>query len=112
MYLTVTIYKLIVALLFGDEILRNATDIGCIDPHCDVLSVAMDAYANAKFLCEQYYMTSPAVEYEVVNCKCIEHSTGQCSSGIREHVTNCLFVCMDNPLVTYQQDLKENAVNV
>lgn len=31
----------------------------------------MDAYDNARFLCDQYYLTSPELEIEQVNCKCI-----------------------------------------
>lgn len=37
--------------------------IGAIDPQCDVLSVLEDAYNNAKFLCDQYYLCSPDIEY-------------------------------------------------
>jgi len=56
-------------MLFGDDLPKSPTHIGCIDPKCDVLSVAKDSYANAKFLCEQYYMTSPSVEYTTINRK-------------------------------------------
>jgi len=41
--------------------------IGAIDPDCDILSIAEDAYENARFLCEQYYMTSPNCEFECHN---------------------------------------------
>lgn len=60
----------ILAMLFTDDNSRSPTHIGCIDPACDVMSVAEDSYANARFLCEQYYMASPKVEYETVNREC------------------------------------------
>lgn len=52
------------ALLFGDHINNNNHHhhIGCIDPYCDVISVVKDAYENARFLCDQYYLTSPELE--------------------------------------------------
>lgn len=31
--------------------------------------VALDAYDNARFLCDQYYLTSPELDIELVNCK-------------------------------------------
>ncbi|XKL66011.1 hypothetical protein PGB90_009431 [Kerria lacca] len=48
-------------LLFGDEVLSDSQTrhIGCIDPLCDVVSVVRDAYDNARFLCDQYYLRSP-----------------------------------------------------
>lgn len=54
----------VVALLFGGQ-LENAPGpnqskyIGCIDPQCDIVSVIKDAYENARFLCDQYYLASP-----------------------------------------------------
>lgn len=52
------------ALLFGEHINNNhhRQHIGCIDPNCDVISVVKDAYENARFLCDQYYLTSPELE--------------------------------------------------
>uniref|UniRef100_A0A2S2N6D1 Protein-serine/threonine kinase n=1 Tax=Schizaphis graminum TaxID=13262 RepID=A0A2S2N6D1_SCHGA len=57
-------------LLFGDHINSNNhhQHIGCIDPYCDVISVVKDAYENARFLCDQYYLTSPELEI----CKSID----------------------------------------
>nr|CAG4644035.1 EOG090X07QN [Lepidurus arcticus] len=46
-------------LLFGGQLNSNARHIGCIDPSCDVVSVIQDAFENAKFLCDQYYLASP-----------------------------------------------------
>lgn len=33
--------------------------MGCIDPQCDLVGVVKDAYENARFLCDQYYLASP-----------------------------------------------------
>lgn len=51
-------------MLFGDLVNQNnhRQHIGCIDPYCDVISVVKDAYENARFLCDQYYLTSPELE--------------------------------------------------
>ncbi|XP_063228794.1 pyruvate dehydrogenase (acetyl-transferring) kinase, mitochondrial isoform X2 [Bacillus rossius redtenbacheri] len=47
-------------LLFGKKISNsNSRHIGSIDPQCDVLDVVQDAYENARFLCDQYYLSSP-----------------------------------------------------
>ncbi|XP_050297439.1 pyruvate dehydrogenase (acetyl-transferring) kinase, mitochondrial isoform X2 [Anthonomus grandis grandis] len=51
-------------LIFGGQ-LENAPGpnrskyIGCIDTQCDVVSVIRDAFENARFLCDQYYLASP-----------------------------------------------------
>ncbi|XP_053593971.1 pyruvate dehydrogenase (acetyl-transferring) kinase, mitochondrial [Microplitis demolitor] len=45
-------------LLFGG-VLNDNRRVGCIDPSCDVVSVIKDAYENARFLCDQYYLASP-----------------------------------------------------
>lgn len=45
-------------LLFGGQ-LNDSRRVGCIDPHCDLTGVVKDAYENAKFLCDQYYLASP-----------------------------------------------------
>lgn len=45
-------------LLFGGQ-LNNSHHVGCIDPQCDLVGVVKDAYENAKFLCDQYYLASP-----------------------------------------------------
>ena len=41
--------------------------IGAIDPHCRVLEVLEDAYSNAKFLCDQYSLCSPDIEFVCEN---------------------------------------------
>lgn len=49
------------AILFG-EIPSQGRHIGCIDPMCDPGAVVMDAYENARYLCDQYYLASPALK--------------------------------------------------
>lgn len=56
-------------LLFGEQLgPKKATvsgignggrHIGSIDPACDVVGVVKDAYENARFLCDRYYLSSP-----------------------------------------------------
>lgn len=57
------------ALLFGGSP-NTHNHIGCIDPHCDVIRVIEDAYTNARFLCDQYYLASPELIIKHHNGKC------------------------------------------
>ncbi|KAL2725947.1 hypothetical protein V1477_018385 [Vespula maculifrons] len=56
-------------LLFGGLLNGHSRHIGCIDPSCDVISVIKDAYENAQFLCDQYYLASPAINVKQHNGK-------------------------------------------
>jgi len=58
------------AMLFGGDIPGHPRHVGCVDPNCDVYKVILDAYENAKFLCDQYYLTSPCLIVEQVNGEC------------------------------------------
>ncbi|KAL0809546.1 hypothetical protein ABMA28_011082 [Loxostege sticticalis] len=59
-------------LLFGEQIGAKQASvngignggrhIGSIDPACDVVAVVKDAYENARFLCDRYYLASPELE--------------------------------------------------
>ncbi|CAG4963727.1 unnamed protein product [Colias eurytheme] len=59
-------------LLFGEQIGSKQASvngmgnggrhIGSIDPACDVAAVVRDAYENARFLCDRYYLASPELE--------------------------------------------------
>ncbi|XP_045528815.1 pyruvate dehydrogenase (acetyl-transferring) kinase, mitochondrial [Pieris brassicae] len=59
-------------LLFGEQIGakqesvngigNGGRHIGSIDPACDVAAVVRDAYENARFLCDRYYLASPELE--------------------------------------------------
>lgn len=54
-------------LLFGGVLNGHSRHVGCIDPFCDVISVVKDAYENARFLCDQYYLASPELVVKVHN---------------------------------------------
>ncbi|CAB3361274.1 pyruvate dehydrogenase (acetyl-transferring) kinase, mitochondrial [Cloeon dipterum] len=51
-------------LLFGTDlnVTSNSRHVGSIDPNCDVVSIVRDAYENARFLCDQYYLASPELQ--------------------------------------------------
>lgn len=61
------------ALLFGKQAKRDPGQVGCIDRNCRVANVIEDAAANARFLCDRYYLASPEIEIQEVN--------GQCAGG-------------------------------
>ncbi|XP_050426263.1 pyruvate dehydrogenase (acetyl-transferring) kinase, mitochondrial isoform X2 [Adelges cooleyi] len=60
-------------LLFGEHLKNNQYQhIGCIDPNCNVMNVVKDAYENARFLCDQYYLTSPELQINQPLDRCDE----------------------------------------
>lgn len=85
-------------LLFGNELTGDPTlrHIGCIDPQCDVVSVVKDAYENARFLCDQYYLSSPEI---IIN----EHNPSEQGLPIRtvyvpSHLYHMLFELFKNAM--------------
>jgi len=54
-------------MLFLNKKPEHPFSIGSIDPNCDVIAVIEDAFNNAKFLCDQYYLCSPDLELETKN---------------------------------------------
>lgn len=55
------------ATLFGSDVSAPVGHVGCVDPNCNVSAVIHDAYDNAKFLCEQYYLAAPDLLVEQHN---------------------------------------------
>lgn len=49
------------AILFG-QIPQTSEHIGCIEVDCYPRSVVNDAYENARWLCDQYYLGAPEME--------------------------------------------------
>lgn len=56
--------------MFGGVLNGHSRHVGCIDPSCDVISVIKDAYENARFLCDQYYLASPELVVKSHNGMC------------------------------------------
>ena len=72
------------AMCFGDEVPVHPTHLGFVDPNCHVEEIikgnnhwifelaldkflSLDAFENAQFLCEGYYLTAPALELRRIN---------------------------------------------
>lgn len=84
------------ALLFGADLPGHPRHIGCIDPNCDVLNVVQDAYENAKFLCDQYYLRSPEMNIDSRNS---EVSGGPISIVyVPSHLYHMLFELLKNAM--------------
>ncbi|CAG0919485.1 unnamed protein product [Notodromas monacha] len=56
-------------LLFGGDLNSLHSNIGCIDTQCSIVNIIHDAFENARFLCEQYYLTSPELVVRGVDGK-------------------------------------------
>jgi hypothetical protein len=72
---------------FGDEVPVHPTHLGFVDPNClveDIVKgnrkslpteilffvfVFLDAFENAQFLCEGYYLAAPPIEIRKINGK-------------------------------------------
>ncbi|XP_022907219.1 pyruvate dehydrogenase (acetyl-transferring) kinase, mitochondrial [Onthophagus taurus] len=90
-------------LLFGGQ-LENAPGpnrskyIGCIDPHCDIVSVIKDAYENARFLCDQYYLASPDLILEESQHNEVEQERGIKIVYVPSHMYHMLFELFKNSM--------------
>lgn len=84
------------AALFGADLPGHPRHIGCIDPNCDVTSVVRDAYENAKFLCDQYYLKSPEMTIETHN---VDSSGGPISIVyVPSHLYHMAFELLKNSM--------------
>ena len=54
-------------IIYGDEPPVSPIHVGSIDPYCDVPMIVEDAFNNAAFLCDQYYLQSPQLDLEVMH---------------------------------------------
>ncbi|KAI6176886.1 Protein-serine/threonine kinase [Aphelenchoides bicaudatus] len=53
--------------VFGSVMPESPRHVGCIDPQSDVEIIMRDAFENARFLCDRYYLASPNLELECYN---------------------------------------------
>lgn len=83
-------------LLFIGDQGGNKRHIGCIDPACNVQSVVRDAYENARFLCDQYYLAAP--ELEVIEHNCQEPDTPIQIVYVPSHLYHILFELFKNAM--------------
>lgn len=84
------------AALFGADLPGHPRHIGCIDPNCDVTTVVQDAYENAKFLCDQYYLRSPEM---IVDTRNVDSSGGPISIVyVPSHLYHMAFELLKNSM--------------
>lgn len=76
-----------VAILFG-QVPQQTEHIGCIEVDCNPRAVVNDAYENARWLCDQYYLGAPEMEI-------IEHN-GKCCHGLSVLLKILLIKCLQN----------------
>ncbi|KAK6970395.1 pyruvate dehydrogenase (acetyl-transferring) kinase isozyme 3 mitochondrial [Biomphalaria glabrata] len=87
-------------LLFGKREKNNdPRHIGCIDPNCNVLAVVQDAYENARFLCEQYYLAAPDMMVKTHNNSVSECETDPIQIAyVPSHLYHMLFELFKNAM--------------
>ncbi|CAH2007788.1 unnamed protein product [Acanthoscelides obtectus] len=72
--------------------------IGCIDTQCDIISVIKDAYENARFLCDQYYLASPDLIIDVFYHNECEKESGIQIVYVPSHLYHMLFELFKNAM--------------
>ncbi|XP_021920269.1 pyruvate dehydrogenase (acetyl-transferring) kinase, mitochondrial isoform X2 [Zootermopsis nevadensis] len=82
-------------LLFGGQ-LNDSRHVGCIDPQCDLVGVVKDAYENARFLCDQYYLASPDLIVKEHNE--LEHGVPIKIVYVPSHLYHMLFELFKNSM--------------
>lgn len=100
-------------LLFGDE-LNSTPDnagrhIGCIDPQCDLVLVVKDAYNNARYLCDKYYLSSPELVIKEYNT--LEQNAPIKFVYVPSHLYHILFELFKNSMravVEHHADLTDD----
>ncbi|KAJ8976688.1 hypothetical protein NQ317_018201, partial [Molorchus minor] len=91
------------ALLFGGQ-LENAPGpnrskyIGCIDTQCNIVSVIQDAYENARFLCDRYYLASPELSIELSQHNELEPEREVSIVYVPSHLYHMLFELFKNSM--------------
>jgi len=83
-------------ILFGMDPTNPTRHIGSIDPYCDVVSVVRDAYENARFLCDQYYLASP--ELVIKSHNAVNHGDPVQIVYVPSHLYHMIFELCKNAL--------------
>eukprot|EP00080_Pristionchus_pacificus_P017851 PDM77871.1 pdhk-2 [Pristionchus pacificus] len=82
--------------VFGNVLPESPRHVGCIDPACDVESVVLDAFENAKFLCDRYYLTSPMMKLEMHNM--VEKGSPINIVAVPSHLYHIMFELFKNAM--------------
>lgn len=82
--------------VFGNVLPESPRHVGCIDPACDVESVVLDAFENAKFLCDRYYLTSPMMKLEMHNM--VDKGTPINIVAVPSHLYHIMFELFKNAM--------------
>ncbi|KAF2905360.1 hypothetical protein ILUMI_00809 [Ignelater luminosus] len=90
-------------LLFGGQLERapgpnQSKYIGCIDPQCNIVSVIKDAYENARFLCDQYYLASPELVINQFRLTELERESDIRIVYVPSHLYHMLFELFKNAM--------------
>jgi len=83
-------------IIYGHEAPLSPCHVGCIDPHCDVPMIVVNAFTSAAFLCDQHYLQSPKLELEVVNA--VDQGTQVQTVYVPAHLYHILFELFKNAL--------------
>ncbi|KAI3380881.1 hypothetical protein SNEBB_002400 [Seison nebaliae] len=98
-------------LLFGERrSAKYSRHIGSIDPECNVVSVIEDAYENAKFLCDQYYLCSPELSMTPWNTK--EKNDKINLAYVPSHLYHIMFELFKNAMRAVVEFHGENESNI
>lgn len=93
--------------LYADE-LNERRHIGAIDPHCDVPTIIEDAFENARYLCEQYYMDAPKLELVEKNASKDDDLE---IAYVPSHLYHILFELIKNSMRAVMESHGEDAVS-
>lgn len=72
--------------------------IGCIDPNCDIVSVIKDAYENARFLCDRYYLASPELIVQESQHNALKQEADVRMVYVPSHLYHMLFELFKNSM--------------
>ncbi|CAJ0941405.1 unnamed protein product, partial [Mesorhabditis belari] len=82
--------------VFGNVLPESPRHVGCIDPGCDVESVVYDAFENARFLCDRYYLVSPSMQLEMYNA--VEKEKPISIVAVPSHLYHIMFELFKNAM--------------
>ncbi|KAI1721392.1 mitochondrial branched-chain alpha-ketoacid dehydrogenase kinase domain-containing protein [Ditylenchus destructor] len=102
--------------VFGSVLPESPRHVGCIDPACDVEAVVQDAFENARFLCDRYYLTSPSLNLTCYNA--ISPHKRVSIVAVPSHLYHIMFELFKNAMratiehIGIDEDLPEITVHV